>query len=234
MIGTGKEMLEGLLHLFYPHYCLGCGTDVIDTHQSICLQCTASLPYTRFHLYRDNPVEKIFWGRLPVEAACSILYFTKNSILQQLLHQLKYKGQQELGLVLGRKMGEQLHQTQRFLHADTLVPLPLFRKREKKRGYNQALLLCEGMGEILQIPVVAGAMQRVSATETQTHKSRVQRWLNMDGRFECTAPEQVKGKHILLVDDVITTGATLEACGQALLLAGAASLNIVTLAYTAP
>lgn len=230
---TLKPVLQGLLQIFYPHNCLGCGTDILDSHQLLCLRCTAALPYTRFQHFRNNPVEKIFWGRVPVEAACSILYFTKESLLQGLLHQLKYKDCPEIGTLLGRKMGESILQTQRFLHADALVPLPLFPRKEKQRGYNQATLLCKGMEEVLQLPVLDKAVERTMATETQTRKSRSERWSNMEGRFACSRPEQLRNKNIVLVDDVVTTGATLEACGQVILDAGAASLSIITLAYTA-
>lgn len=232
MIAWAKSSAESLLHLLYPHCCAACGSDALEAHQQLCLQCSATLPFTGFEHHAHNPIEKIFWGRLPLRAACSILYFTKHSPVQGLLHQLKYRGHQQLGLALGLEMGIALKNTYRFQPMDLLVPLPLHARREQKRGYNQARLLCEGMSGPLNRPVITEAVIRSRATATQTHKSRQARWQNMSGIFTCVRPELIAHKHVVLVDDVVTTGATLEACGATLLQAGAASLDVVTLAYT--
>lgn len=153
-------------------------------------------------------------------------------MLQHLMHRFKYKQEKELGMQLGEIMGRQLAVSGRFA-PDALVPLPLFPAREKKRGYNQAAVLCEGIAASLRVPVLTSAVIRPQATETQTRKNRVERWQNMEGRFVVSHPELIRGRHILLVDDVITTGATLEACGQALLEAGPASLSLASLCYAA-
>jgi ComF family protein len=224
--------LQSLLHLFLPHQCAGCSSDIISNEQVLCLHCLHNLPFTNFHLHDNNPIEKIFWGRIPVTHAASLFYFNKNSSLQHIVHQLKYKGNKELGLFIGRKMGEALKQTCRFNDIDALVPLPLYAARERKRGYNQAFILCKGMAEVLQLPILQHIVRRSSFSETQTHKNRIERWQNMKGRFELLQPEAIAGKHILLVDDVITTGATLEACGEQLLSAPGSRLSILTMAYT--
>ncbi len=190
------------------------------------------LPVTNFHLHRDNPVEKIFMGRLAVEHASAYAYFNKQSVMQNLLHQLKYKGKKEIGLYFGRRMGEAFGSTERYSEIDALVPLPLFFKRERKRGYNQAAMICEGMAEIMGLPVLNTVIVRKRNTETQTHKNRAERWENIEGQFELIDKEKVEGKHVLLVDDVLTTGATLEACGSELLKAWGLKLSIATLAYT--
>jgi ComF family protein len=227
-----KNALHPLLHLFIPHHCAGCGSDIMSREQVLCMHCINRLPVTGFHNHADNPVEKTFWGRMPVADAASYLYFSKDSLLQHIVHELKYKGNKELGLFMGRKMGEVLLQTHRFTGISALVPLPLFAARERKRGYNQALILCIGMAEVLSLPVLGDVICRHTSSETQTNKNRINRWLNMQGKFELKQPEAIAGKHILLVDDVITTGATLEACGQELLTAPDSRLSIMTMAYT--
>lgn len=218
--------------MFFPHVCAGCGTANISHQSPVCIHCINQLPVTNFHLYADNPVEKYFWGRMPVTAAVSLCHFTEGSLIQHLLHQLKYKNNKEIGYLLGRMMGNSLNAADRFSGIDALVPLPLFSARQKKRGYNQSEILCSGMAGILKLPVINDAVIRVTATGTQTRKNRIDRWVNMEGKFELKKPGAVTGKHVLLVDDIITTGATLEACGQELLKAPGVQLSIATLAYT--
>jgi ComF family protein len=225
-----KEIKESFIHLLFPHVCSGCGNDILEFHSSLCLRCMNILPRTRFENFPSNPVEKIFWGRLPLNAAAAHFYFTKASLVQHLMHQFKYRGNKELGLQLGRMMGSGLAQSGRF-PVTAVVPLPLFASREKRRGYNQAAVLCEGISEILQVPVLENAVTRSKSTETQTRKSRVERWSNMEGKFELAHPEQISGRHILLVDDVVTTGATLEACGMEMYKAGDLRLSIATLCF---
>ncbi len=217
--------------LFFPQVCQGCGSDLVSNDQVLCLHCIHQLPYTNFHLRAGNPVEKIFWGRLMVRHAAGIFYLTKDSMLEKLLYQLKYRGKKEVGAYCGRLMGQSL-QHSLFANADALVPLPLFPKKERARGYNQSAILCEGLAAVMNKPVWKDVIQRMSTTETQTHKNRIERWENMQGRFSVTDAAKVKGMHVLLVDDVITTGATLEACGTELVNAGA-EVSIVTLGYAA-
>ncbi|MBO9573707.1 MAG: ComF family protein [Chitinophagaceae bacterium] len=223
---------DSVINLLYPQLCLGCGSGRISGKQIICLDCADALPVTDFHLYRNNPAAKVFVGRIPVEHVSAHAYFNKHSVMQNLLHQLKYKGKKEIGLYFGRRMGEALKGCDKYNEIDALVPLPLFYKRERKRGYNQAAVLCEGISEIMNVPVFKNILVRKENTATQTHKSREERWQNIEGKFELVNEEAVSGKHVLLVDDVLTTGATLEACGRELLKAGNLKLSIATLAYT--
>ena len=227
-----KSLISDFSHLFFPHVCVGCGTDVLGNNAVLCIRCMHQLPVTNFHLYANNSVEKIFTGRLPLVSGSSWCYFTQGSVVQSLLHQLKYRGNKDVGYLAGRMMGELLVKSARFNDVDVLVPLPLFAAREKKRGYNQAAILCEGIAAIMRLPVLSQVVVRNKATKTQTHKNRVDRWKNIEGKFELNDPDVIKHKHVLLVDDVITTGATLEACGQELLSGGQTRLSITSMAYT--
>ncbi len=227
---VSHDIISPLLHFFYPQNCIGCGSDNIATGNFLCLDCIANLPFTGFSLHANNPVEKIFWGRMPVTAGTSEFYFAKGSIIQNLVHELKYKGNRKTGIYLGNLMGNSLLNSNRFLNIDMLVPLPLFARKEFKRGYNQAMVLCEGITEVINIPIVTKNVVRIIHTETQTKKGRIERWENVEKSFTVKDPSALNGKHILLVDDVITTGATMEACGTEILKVEGTKLSIATLA----
>jgi ComF family protein len=223
-----KEIKDSFLHLLFPHVCTGCGNDILIEESELCMRCIAAMPETNFEIHPNNPVEKTFWGRLPLVGASAQFYFTKESLMQHLMHQFKYKRNKDLGFQLGRIMGEQINRSGRFA-ADALIPLPLFPGKEKRRGYNQATILCNGMAEMMNIPVLENVIIRPQHTETQTKKGRIERWKNMEGKFILADPDLIRNKHIILVDDVVTTGATLEACGIELLKAGNVQLSVATL-----
>ena len=225
---TPKEIKDAVLHLLFPHVCVGCGSDILHEESVLCMKCIDAMPETNFELHPNNPVEKTFWGRLPLTGATAQFYFTKESLMQHLMHQFKYKGNKELGMQLGKIMGEQIKKSARF-EADALVPLPLFAAKEKRRGYNQAAILCEGMAEAMNLTVLDKIISRPRHTETQTKKGRIERWKNMEGKFILSDADAIKNMHLLLVDDVVTTGATLEACGNELLKAENVRLSIATL-----
>lgn len=230
MISTGK-WLHDFSRLFFPHNCAGCGSDLLEETQTVCLRCQANLPETGFFNHPNNPIEKIFLGRLAVAQAAASYYFTKSSVLQRLIHQLKYNNNQAVGLQLGQWMGLQLQSSGRFTALDALIPLPLFPDKEKKRGYNQAAVLCNGIADIIDVPVLKEAVLRKRYTDTQTKKGRSERWTNVDGSFDISDPSLLQHKKVLLVDDVITTGATIEACGNAIIQTTNVELNIATLAW---
>ena len=223
-----KEIKDSFLHLLFPHVCTGCGSDLLNQETVLCMRCVDAMPETNFEVHPNNPVEKTFWGRLPLAGATAQFYFTKESLMQHLMHQFKYKGNKELGLQLGKMMGEQIQQSGRF-EVDGLIPLPLFPAKEKRRGYNQAAVLCEGMAESMHVPVLDEVIFRPQHTETQTRKGRIERWKNMEGKFILSNPDAIRNKHLLLVDDKVTTGATLEACGHELLQAEKVKLSVATL-----
>jgi ComF family protein len=222
------EILQSLLHYCYPHICAGCGNELFGRRSEICLRCLHAMPATHFEIYPRNPAEKIFWGRLKLESATAQFYFTKDSIMQSLMHELKYRGNKELGIQLGRIMGGQIQKSNRF-SVDGLVPLPLFPAKEKKRGYNQAALLCTGIAEIMKIPVLDKVVIRPAHTETQTRKGRIERWKNIEGKFMIKNASDIENNHLLLVDDVVTTGATLESCGNEILKAASVRLSVAAL-----
>lgn len=224
-----KEIRDSLLQLVFPHVCDGCGSDLLSEESQLCLRCLYAMPETNFEKLEGNPVEKMFWGRLSLVQATAQFYFTKESLMQRLMHQLKYRGNRELGLQLGRLMGIALKDSGRFEDIDTLIPLPLFPSKEKRRGFNQATILCNGMAEILSVPVLNNIIIRPQHTESQTKKGRVDRWKNIEGKFELVNNAGIQNKHLLLVDDVVTTGATLESCGNELLKAENVRLSIATL-----
>jgi ComF family protein len=226
-----NSYFDSFLHLLYPSACAGCGNDAIRSGQVLCFDCVEQLPFTGFHRFRDNPVSKIFTGRLHLHFATSFLYFTKESMMQRLLHGLKYKGRKEIGTYLGKMMGLTLSNNEYLGRVQGLIPLPLFKAREQKRGYNQAEVICRGMAEEMKVPVLTNFIRRKSNTLSQTKKNRAERWENMKSGFTIVDHTQVLNKHFLLVDDVITTGATLEACGSELLKAPGAKLSIASLAY---
>jgi ComF family protein len=226
-----SKIFKAFANLFFPEFCYSCGSDLVSREQLLCLRCLHHLPFTRFEKIKGNPVEKIFWGRIPIEFAASLLYLTKGSIVERLLHQLKYRSKKEVGIYCGRLMGQALKKSGFSEKIDFIVPLPLFKRKERQRGYNQARLICDGLAETLNIPISTEMVERIESTETQTHKNRVERWFNMRGRFRVKAADEIQNKHLILVDDVITTGATLESCAQELLKAGA-RVSIYTLGYS--
>jgi len=227
-----KSYLNDFSHLLYPHNCEGCGTDVLNDDAILCTKCLFDLPETNFTNTKNNPVEKIFYGRLNIIAATAAYYFTKNSLLQHLMIQLKYRNNKDIGFFLGKQLGYQLQESERFNDVDVLVPLPLNPKKEKKRGYNQAMIICEGIASVWQKPVLKNALIRTQFTETQTQQDRIHRWQNMQHVFAMADKNSLQGKHVLLVDDVITTGATLEACGNTIVNILNTQLSIATLAWT--
>ena len=223
-------LLSDFWDLVFPRLCLGCQEPLARGEEYLCTDCRAQLPYTDYHLLpaADNPLARRFWGKLPVRHALSYLRFLRRGRVQHLLHQLKYQGQRNVGLALGRWYGHALSR-QSFVF-DLIVPVPLHPRKLAKRGYNQSDPFAEGLAESLQTPWRADALRRTSQTESQTHKNRLQRWQNVAHVFQVTDPAAILGKHVLVVDDVLTTGATLEACAAALLAAGAAEVSIATIA----
>lgn len=220
-----------LLHFFYPHTCAGCGEAIPSTTQSICVDCLIQLPETRFQHSANNPVERLFYGRLKLRAAMASYFFSKKQALRHIIHAFKYEQNREVCIQMGKLMGEHIKNSERLHPVDYLIPIPIHASRAKKRGYNQAMLLCEGIEQATGIPILANHVCRAKATDTQTRKGRSERWENVAGGFYIEGENKLQQKHLLLIDDVITTGATLEACGSVIMKAQPASLSIAALAW---
>ena len=225
-----NSVLSYLTELLFPRLCVVCGDRLIEKEHWICLHCLHHIPRTNFHLEPENPVSRLFYGRVQVERATSFFYFSKGSRYQTLLHNLKYKGMKELGTEIGKHFAIDLLQSPDFSAIDQVCPVPLHPSKEKKRGYNQSWWIASGIARQMQKPLSDNNLLRITATETQTRKSRFARWQNVEGIFHLSHPEQFSGQHILLVDDVVTTGATLEACIQEIQAKTNARVSIATLA----
>lgn len=227
-----QNISQSISHLLFPHNCLGCATDILNQSDLLCAKCFTDLPETNFSAAIDNPIEKTFLGRIKLEQATAAFYFTKQSLLQHLMVQLKYKNNKDVGLYLGKLLGYKLLQSGRFNDVQVLLPLPLNEKKKYKRGYNQAEIICKGIAEVFNKPIITNAVERTVFTQTQTHENRIARWQNMEGVFALANEKSIANKHVLLVDDVITTGATLESCGSEILKANNAQLSIACVAFT--
>lgn len=226
-----KRILGDLFSLLFPSLCCGCGTDLYTGEQLLCTECLYNLPYTDYHLHTENRAAKQLWGRLPCNAVMSLFYFKKGARTQNLIHNLKYKGRKDLGLKLGNMIAEKLLTAPAYTGIDIIVPVPLHKSRERVRGYNQSCSIAEGIAAGLNIPLSTDGLVRIKKTSSQTKKGRYQRFENMQSVFSVKDAWAFKDKHVLLVDDVLTTGATLEACGMVLLEAKIAKLSIATVAY---
>jgi ComF family protein len=216
--------------LFYPNYCLGCSSSLIKGEDILCTNCILDLPKTNHHEEIDNPIKLRLEGRIQVSYAMAFLKFRKTGITQHLLHQLKYNNHPEIGVRLGKIYGLGLNESGYSKLFDLIVPVPLHKSRVRKRGYNQSEKFAQGLSESLNILLDIDCVERRVRTSTQTRKTKIERWQNVKDVFVVSSPEKILGKRILLVDDVITTGATLEACGQKLLESGCQSLSIACLA----
>jgi ComF family protein len=217
--------------LFFPHRCPGCGDALHGPKECVCPDCLSRFPETGFATQPDNPVERLFWGRLALEAATSLYYFTGDSALQGALHSLKYQGDRATGTLLGRLLGRSLADAGRFDGIDALLPMPLHQRKLRLRGYNQAEVIARGVSDLTGVPVIHDALARRKHTDTQTRKSRLERWRNVSDAFHIANPGALQGRRLLLVDDVVTTGASLEACGSLLRTTGCRSLSLATVAF---
>jgi len=226
-----KQSLSDVLDLLFPSLCITCGERLITQENHVCFNCWSDLPVTNFHKEPENKVAKLFWGRVQVENATSFFSYKKGSRYQQLIHYIKYKGLKELGLETGLRFGYVLKESDQFMSADVVVPVPLHPKKEKIRGYNQCLWIARGISEAMGKELSGDNLYRSIFTNTQTRKNRFERWQNVEGIFGIHRPEEFVGKHILLVDDVVTTGSTLEACAYQLLQLSRTKVSIATLAF---
>ncbi len=225
-------MLQHLIDLFFPKVCAGCTTILLGSENVICTRCSHEIPFTNDHLNPENDTFKKFYGRVDLEFATSLLYFHKKGIVQELIHNLKYRGQQEIGTVLGNWHAEDLKNINVLKSIDFIIPVPLHAKRLKKRGYNQVITFAEALSRNLNIPINTSVLKKDVFLKTQVNKGIIGRsdMVNQNV-FSVTMNENLHNKHFLLLDDVVTTGATLEACARELLKIPRARISIVCVAY---
>ncbi len=226
-----RESAEDVLCLFFPNLCAGCGRPLLRGESVICALCQFHLPKTYFHNDPDNPLSRAFWGRVMLESAASYVYFQKGGTIQHLLHQLKYKNRPDIAFQLGKWYGSELALADDFRDCDLVVPVPLHPAKQKRRGYNQSQLFAEGLSARMNARIETRSLYRKIDSKTQTRKARFDRWENVEHIFAVRDPGRLAGNHVLLVDDVVTTGATLEACAQALLLVPGVRISVATIAY---
>ncbi|MFW6043347.1 MAG: ComF family protein [Marinilabiliaceae bacterium] len=228
-----QKFIAGFSALLFPVICKGCGETAPVSGQVLCRSCEAGLPRTRFEKDAGNPVVQMFWGRTRLEFATSVFYYRKGELLQALIHQLKYKGSRETGTYLGEVAGKILNSTGLSKEADIMVPVPLHPRKEKTRGYNQSAILAGGISNVTGLPVLADAVTRTVHSDSQTRRGRYERWENVEGIFKVLHPDLLRDKHVLVLDDVVTTGATLEALCQELHKVPGIRLSVLTIGFAA-
>ncbi|MBX7182600.1 MAG: ComF family protein [Bacteroidia bacterium] len=211
MLHIIKRQLDGLLSLAYPDYCSACGEALLQHERNVCGICRNNLPKTHFHTYSDNPASKLFWGKVLIRTAASYYYFQKGDKVQKLIHQLKYKGEKEIGETVGIWYGEELKESTMFQDLDLIIPVPLHPEKLVRRGYNQAEWFGRGLSKSLNVELDCRSLERIKFTETQTRRSMFDRYQNIEDVFSFRRMEESR-RHILIVDDVLTTGSTLISC----------------------
>jgi len=226
------KFLKDIFTLFFPEICLSCHEHLVNNEYTICVKCRHDLPLTNFSFEKDNSVEKSFYGRIPIENATALFYFLKKGKVQLLIHELKYNKQQQVGDFIGNWLGSEMLESNRFKNIDYIIPVPLHKKKLKTRGYNQVTTFGKSLSQKLNSTFNDTYLIKVSSTKTQTKKLRLDRWKNVQELFVVQHQNNLKNKHILLIDDIITTGATLEACCKAFDNIKGLKISIACMAYT--
>lgn len=224
------KWISDLIDLIFPRTCVVCGELLSPQEKDICINCLSTLPkIEKIHL---DEIEKSFWGKVEIERATSFMYYHKNSPYNNLIHRLKYKNRPDTGDRLAFLAAKEIAESGFFDDIDAIVPLPLSKRKMRQRGYNQCDYIAKGLSRATGIPVIKNAVKRLKSNETQTHKSRDERWQNVEGIFALSDATLIEGKHILLIDDILTTGATLASCAKSIQEGCQCKISIFTLAYT--
>ena len=226
------DLWDDFISLLFPRLCYGCGNHLVRNESLICTECFVLIPRTNYHLKPDNPVSQLFWGRCKIEKAAAFSYYTRDSRIRKLIHQLKYKGVREIGSELGRIYAGSLRSSGFLDDIDIIIPVPLHPSKIRQRGFNQSDEISRGISDVSELPLNTGMLIRKTVTKTQTRKSRYDRWTNVRDIFLVTDEEKLKGRHILLVDDVITTGSTIEACASEILKTEDTKVSVVAIAFS--
>lgn len=216
--------------MFFPKVCCGCHRLLLQNETVFCTLCRHELPLTQYHVDPKNEAVKKFYGKIDIQFAAALLYFNKKGIVQELIHNLKYKGHQEIGTVLGSWYAEDLKGLQLKIPFDAVIPVPLHKRKFKERGYNQVTAFGKEIASGFEIPFIENVLIRKLYTKTQSKKNLLGRSENIENIFDVEFSESEHNKHFLIVDDVLTTGATLEACSRALLKIPGAKISIICIA----
>jgi len=225
------DLWDDFISLLFPRKCYACGSHLVRNESLICTECYVVIPRTNYHTLTDNPVAQLFWGRCMIEKAAAFSYYNKGSRIRKLIHNLKYKGIRELGYELGRIYGLSLDSSGFMDDIDLIIPVPLHPEKKQIRGYNQSEIISFGIADAVHLPVDVNSLVRTIVSATQTKRSRYERWTNVEGIFEVIDPQPIMRKHVLLVDDVITTGSTIESCVNELLKTEGVKVSVVALAF---
>jgi ComF family protein len=225
------DLWDDFISLLFPRLCYGCGNHLLRNENLICTECYVIIPRTSYHLENENPVAQLFWGRCQIEKTGAFSFYNKGSRIRNLIHNLKYKGIKEIGYELGRIYGLSLKSSGFTADIDLIIPVPLHPSKKRIRGFNQSDFISSGIADATGLPVVTNSLARITVSSTQTRRSRYERWTNVEGIFGVIDPEIIRGRHVLLVDDVITTGSTIEACTNELCKVEGVKVSVVSLAF---
>ena len=226
------SFLQRLLDLTNPRACAICGERLAVEETLFCTVYLLHLPLTHFHTKPDdNPMTQIFWGLLPIEKASALIYYTAHATSSYPVYKLKYMNVPEMGIELGRYMGRQLCKAGFFNEIDAIIPVPLTQKHQRQRGYNQSQMIAEGIAEECQLPIWNNVVKRNTFHSSQTNKGRIERASNVKGVFELIDVEKIKDVHVLIVDDVVTTGATICSLGQELRKVEGVKISVVSVGF---
>ena len=225
------DLWDDFISLLFPRLCYGCGNHLLRNEKLICTGCYVSIPRTNYHLQNENPVEQLFWGRCFIEKAAAFSYYTKGSRIRNLIHKLKYSGIKEIGYELGRIYAVSLKSSGFTDDIDIIIPVPLHSAKKRIRGFNQSEYISSGISAVTGLPVNTESLIRIVISATQTNRSRYDRWTNVEGIFRVSSAASIRGKHILLVDDVITTGSTIESCVNELLKVEEVKVSVIALGF---
>ena len=232
MLKIFDEIHKNLLNVLFPVFCNGCTNLLLKNEKVICTKCLHKLPFTHHHQIKETEIHKTFFGLVPFEFGASFLYFTKKGISQNLIHNLKYKNRQEIGTYLGNLYANELKDLEIFKEIDFIIPVPLHKKRFHERGYNQVTTFCKAIEKNLIIPMLDDVLIKTQHLKSVTDKSKEGRLAHNKNVFLIENQHKIEGKHLLIVDDVFTTGATIEACAKEILKIKNTKISILTMAYS--
>jgi len=231
LLNQASQLFSDFTALLFPNLCMACMEDAPVRNDFFCMRCSYKLPRTDFHLHKENPFTARLWGRIPIETAAAMFLLIKGGLAENVIYNIKYKDATQLAQKLGREYGWVLKKSPLYNSVDLVVPVPLHKSKMKTRGYNQSAFFAAGIAESLEVPCIEHALVKVRKSVSQTKKSRLQRLLSVENEYKVNIPESMQGKHVLLVDDVLTTGATIESCALEIFKLEDTKVSLGTIAF---